>query len=308
VNLQYQLTKADKAAVPASFHDNASHYLGYREEDLRRPYARYFQPKAIPVQPHVHDALIAGPQAAAFGSRLSTLATEMSRPGYLPMETGYTVNDDGHLVVAVLTHMPGVTAEMWDWWAWWHAVEPARYKLWHPEAHLCAAYAEDRSGIKGLTDRQRYRGNSCYIDEYIGHERAPLRGSFFEPTLLGFAPEKPGETIVAARGGVSVLPLAAAWLVHQVRPTEDGCEMRSRFILNDLKVLGQPARSVTSLAGKLMCLPGINALSGLVMNRARPAQLHVEGPAMLYHCAQEMNHLASFLPQLYSEFAADSRP
>jgi DAPG hydrolase PhiG domain len=305
--MKYQLTTADKSAAPASFLDNSSHYIGYREQDFRQPYAHYFQPKAIPVQPHIHDALMAGPQAGVLGSRLSTLAAEMSRPGYLPMETGYTINEDGHLVIAVLTHMPGVTGEMWDWWAWWHAVEPARYKLWHPEAHLCAAFAEDRSVVRGLSDRQRYRGNSCYIDEYIGHERSALRASFFDPALLGFALEKPGETIVAARGGLSTVPVAAAWLIHQVRRTADGCEMRSRFIANDVKLLRLPTRSVTTAAGKMMSLPGINALSALVIDRIRPAKLHEAGPAMLYHCAQEMNHLASFLPRLYDEFARESR-
>jgi DAPG hydrolase PhiG domain len=306
--MRYQLTRADKAAVPTPFLDTTSRYLGYRPEDYRKPYAHYFQPKAIPVQSHIKEALLAGPQSADFGLRVSTVARELSRPGYLPMETGYTVNADGHIVVAVLTNMPGVTGEMWDWWSWWCTVEAARYKLWHPEAHICITAAEDRSRIKGLSDRQRYHGNNYFIDEYIGHERSPLRASVFDPALLGFPPSKPGETTITARGGLSTVPIAAAWLIHQVRRTADGCEMRSRFIFNDVRVLRQPARSVTTTAGKLMSLPGINQLAGLVINGGRPAKLHEAGPAMLYHCAQEMNHLASFLPQLYAEFATDSRP
>lgn len=304
--MNYQLTKADVAPVPSSYFTEPR-YLGYREADHKKPYAKYFSEHALPVQPHVKDALLAGPVSGAYGTRLSTMADELSRPGYLPMETGFTLNDDGHVVIAVLTDMPGVQAEMWDWWMWWHAVEPARYKLWHPEAHLYAAYTEDRSQIKGLTDRQRGWGNSCFIDEYIGAERAPLRASFFDPEKLGFAPSTPGNTILAARGGMSTMPLAAAWLVHQVRETPNGCEMRSRFIANDVRVLAQPARSVTSTAGKVLSLPGINSLAGLVMNRSKPSKLYEAGPAMLYHCAQEMNHLASFLPRLYEEFAVGSR-
>ncbi|MEG9434727.1 hypothetical protein JAO29_00815 [Edaphobacter sp. HDX4] len=304
--MKYQLTKADVADVPASY-ASEPRYLGYREEDYKKPYAHYFSERALPVQEHFKDALVAGPAAGAYGVRLSTLADELSRPGYLPMETGYTLNDDGHVVIAVLTDMPGVTGEMWDWWMWWHAVEPARYKLWHPEAHLYAAYTEDRSQISGLSDRQRGRGNCCIIDEYIGAEKSQLRASFFDPEKLGFAPSKPGSTIIAARGGASTMPLAAAWIVHQVRETRAGCEMRSRFVANDVRVLPLPSGSVTSTAGKFMTLSGINSLAGLVMNRSKPSKLYEAGPAMLYHCAQEMNHLASFLPRLYEEFAPDSR-
>lgn len=158
-----------------------------------------------------------------------------------------------------------------------------------------------------MTDRQRAWGNSCFIDEYIGAQKAPLRASFFDPEKLGFPPSKPGSTVIAARGGMSNLPLAAAWLVHQVRETPSGCEMRSRFIANDVRVLPQPPHSVTSTAGKFMALPGINSLAGLVMNRGKPWKLYEAGPDMLFHCAQEMNHLASFLPRLFQEFAADSR-
>jgi hypothetical protein len=44
-----------------------------------------------------------------------------------------------------------------------------------------------------------------------------------------------------------------------------------------------------------------------VISRTKPMQPEVFGPALLWHGAQEMNHLASFLPQIYEEFAADSR-
>lgn len=157
-----------------------------------------------------------------------------------------------------------------------HAVEPARYKLWHPEAHLYAAYAEDRSQIRGLTDRQRGWSNYCYIDEYIGAKNIPLRASFINPEKLGFAPCRLGNTVIAARGGMSSLPLATAWLFHQVRERPNGCEMRSRFIFNDMCVLPQPAHSETSATGKLLTLPGINAFVGQVMNRSKPSKLYEE--------------------------------
>jgi hypothetical protein len=304
--MKYEMTPADKVGVPPSY-GTEPRYLGYRDEDRKRPYAHYFQDRSLPVQPHVMDALTAGPVSGAYGVRLSRLADDLSRPGYLPLETGYTVNDDGHLVMAILTDMPGVTGEMWDWWAWWHAVEPARYKLWHPDAHLYAAFTEDRSHVPGLSDRDRYVDNCCYINEYIGANIQTLRASFFDPGKLGFEPSKPGNTTLVARGGPSSMPLAITWLIHQVRQTPNGCEMRSRFISNHAQVLKQPPRSSTSTTGKILSLPGVNALAGLAMNGIKPQKMSEDCPAMVYHCAQEMNHLASFLPRLYEEFAADSR-
>jgi hypothetical protein len=109
-----------------------------------------------------------------------------------------------------------------------------------------------------------------------------------------FAPPHPGHTIIAARGGTSIVPVAAAWLIHQVRETPNGCEMRSRSIFNDMRVLPQPAHAVTSTLGTLLTSPVVNGLAGSVINRSKPSKPHEAGPAMLYHCALEMNNLASF--------------
>ncbi|WP_313802155.1 DAPG hydrolase family protein [Sphingobium sp.] len=304
--MDYQVTKADRAPVPAGYHTEPR-YLGYRDADYARPYAHYFKERLIPVQPHIKEALTSGPVSGAYGSRISTVADEMSKPGYLHMETGYTINDDGHLVIAIFTDMPGVTAEMWDWWMWWHAVEAARYKLWHPEAHLLAMYTEDRSQTKGLTDRQRWQGNSCHIDEYIGETRSFLRAGFQDPAKIGFD-LRPGETVITARGGLSTAPLGVAWMIHHVRPTSNGCEMRSRFIANDLRMLALPMHSMTSTTGKFLTLPGVRQLAeSIVRNVKPPHKLHEICPSMLFHCGAEMNHLASFLPQLYAEFADPNR-
>ena len=87
--MKYQLTKADTAPVPAAY-ATEPRYLGYRTEDCRKPHAKYFFKRALPVQPHVEDAPLAGLVAGAYGVRLRTLADELSKPGYLPLETGDT--------------------------------------------------------------------------------------------------------------------------------------------------------------------------------------------------------------------------
>lgn len=299
--MKYAVTATDRNPVPAAYAAEPR-YLGYRDADQAKPYAHYFQKRSLPVQVHVRDALIVGPVAAEYGLRLSEVVDVMSRAGYRHLETGYTVNDDGHVVVAVLTAMPGVTGEMWDWWFGWHGTETARYKLWHPDAHYFSSVGEDRSADRFLTDRQRYTDNVSYVDEYLGHERSALSIRFFDPARFGFAPSRPGETTIVARGGPSAAPVSSAWLVHQVRATNDGVEMRSRFIVNDFTMLPLPAHSVTSRAGQAMTSAPLRAVAGRVLPTVAARKLSEFGPVMVQHCAQEMNHLASFLPQLYGEF------
>jgi hypothetical protein len=299
--MKYQVTAADRAPTPASYPTEAR-YLGYRAEDYAQPYAKYFQEHSLPIQAHACEAMIAGPVASEYGLRLSEAVDGMSRSGYLPLETGYTLNADGHIVVSVLTKMPGVTGEMWDWWFGWHSSETARYKLWHPDAHLYSGLGEDRSKIRGLTDRQKYTNNVSYVDEYLGASFSPLTVRFVTQESVGFAPSKPGNTVIVARGGVSSLPVAFAWLIHQVRATPDGCEMRSRFFANCVDILKLPAHSVHSTAGKFLVQPGVNGLANKLLSSHDFVKLREFGPDMLFHCAQEMNHLASFLPQIYAEF------
>lgn len=283
----YETTLADLAAVPTSYRIE-SRYLGYREADYAKPFAKYFREDTLPVQPHVSEVLLAGMAPTEFGYDIGDAARVLSCPGHHRMETGWTKLENGVVTVAVHTDMPGVTGEMWDWWMGWHSCESSRYKLWHPEAHQFTAVAEARSGDRSLTDRQRYVGNVSYVDEYVGGVLTPLAIRFVDPSRLGFADPSPGGTVIAGRVGLSVAPLAFGWLVHQVRATDSGAEMRSRFFLNHVAHLDLPPNSVAT------------APEG----RAPLAEVAMEalGAGLLHHCASEMNHLASFLPALYEEF------
>jgi len=108
---------------------------------------------------------------------------------------------------------------------------------------------------------------------------------------LGFAdpslddPEQ--ATIVCARTGLGDLPIDVGYLAHHVRRTAGGSEMRSRFWI------GGPYAA------------GRNSALGTVMAQAarllmRPSE--TDARALLVHCAEEMQHLARFLPALYAEF------
>jgi DAPG hydrolase PhiG domain len=287
VTFAYEPTDADRADVPASYRVE-DRYLGYRDADRAKPYASYFREDVLPVQRHVLECLTAGMAPGEYGYDIDDAARMLSRPGHHKMETGWTRLDSGTVTVAVRTDMPGVTGEIWDWWMGWHSCESSRYKLWHPDAHQFSAVAEPRSADRALTDRQRYVDNVSYVDEYVGGVLTPLAIRFVDPTRLGFDEPRPGGTVIVGRVGLSVVPVTFGWVVHQVRPTDSGAEMRSRFFLGHPEHLDLPASSVATPPE----------------NRASPAEPGMDalGVALLHHCAAEMNHLASFLAALHEEF------
>lgn len=297
----YTPTAADRAPVPASYQAEPR-YLGYRQNDTAKPYAKYFRADCLPVQDHVREALIAGMDPTEYAYGLKDAARIMSRSGHHKMETGWT-RVPGGWMIAVLTDMPNVTAEMWDWWFGWHSRESARYKLWHPDAHQFTAVGEDRSTDRTLTDRQRYIDNVSYADEYVGGTMQRLAIRFLDPTRLGFDEPAPGNTVICARVGLSQYPVAMGWLIHQIRPTDHGCEMRSRFFLNDSQMLDLPAHSVPGRGAPLLSGRASRKLGGTVLPHVISK---VMGPSigydMTFHCAAEMNHLTSFLPELHHEF------
>jgi hypothetical protein len=143
-----------------------------------KPYARFFNADLW-----LHDAVMPAiaramdpsqaiaPDAAGLNSLLD--------PGYHEVENGYCELPDGTGYVASLVPMPGCTGDMYKWWFWWHAVEPARYTLWYPTNHI-AANPLDRRVLTapGLSHEQRYVGTTHHVDEYIGPERVQIAISF----------------------------------------------------------------------------------------------------------------------------------
>ena len=297
----YQISTADRAPLPASYRAESRH-LGYDHTEQQRPFAKYFRAPEGP-QEQAREALAAGMASPEHGYEITDAARRLSAPGYEHLETGWTRTEHGTLAVHCLTSMPGVTAAMWDWWFGWHSRDSARYKLWHPEAHQYCGLGEDRAADRTLTDRQRYRNNVSYVDEYVGPTRTRLAIRFVDPQTWGFD-DRPGHTTICAHVGPSDIPVAAGWLVHQIRPTDEGCEMRSRFFLGGGYVLALPPPSTSRPAvaslmvnpvSRRLLAPAVHAGSRLVASNRF-------GRHLLEHCAVEMHHLAGILPDLHAEF------
>ena len=101
-------------------------YLGFTDEDLvQSPYAQFYEPTLGPLQPQVVEALAVGGQAEVLFPPVSDAAA-MQDTGYWPVETGFTRASDKAMRVFCLTHMPGVSPLMWDWWFGWHGCEASQ--------------------------------------------------------------------------------------------------------------------------------------------------------------------------------------
>lgn len=203
----------------------AKKYLGYQPQDYATDYAKYYDETIQPVPDYVQSALDNAPLSVGALPPFSQ-AKDLQKEGYTAIETGYTLESDGSAHVAVLTKMPNVTPDMWDWWFAWHGCKDNRYKLWHPKSHYSAQWEDGRDDVA-------YIGRNSIIAEMIGDDYTQGAIQFKSPTEFGFSDEAIGDSskavYICARIGHQSLPVDYGYLIHQVRAVEGGAEMRSRF-------------------------------------------------------------------------------
>jgi hypothetical protein len=94
---------------------------------------------------------------------------------------------------------------------------------------------------------------------------------------------------ICALLGASDIPVDVGWFIHHVRSTQGGAEMRSRFWMGGRHIAVRNVPGLASLA--------VRPLASRVLGNAE-----TNARNLLVHCAQEMNHLAGFLPELYEAF------
>ncbi|MEM1219978.1 MAG: hypothetical protein AAGH79_13750 [Bacteroidota bacterium] len=172
------------------------------QKNAQSPYASFLKETMIPVREEVQEHLNK-PLAWGTFPDLQEMNT-LEESGDLPIETGYSVAEDGSVTVAVKTPMPNTTPQMWDWWFGWHGSEDARYQLWHPKAHLTAEWED------GRTDHC-YIGRNSVIKEYIGKNLLDALIQFKSPIDFGFSAasinQKEDAVYICARIGHPTFPV-----------------------------------------------------------------------------------------------------
>lgn len=251
-------------------------------EEKAMPEAKYYSTDFAPVPDEVMDGIAMGslPEEKILPFKK---INNMLKPGYLEVENGYSLLDDGTAFVAVRTDLPGVTEEMLRWWFWWNYLEDVRYKIWCPGAHYTVEVEdEQRLADESLSDEERFYKNPHYPVEDIGSGPINLSIRFVPPENFGIDVSRFSEngTVAAACSVVGFrlgqVSFEHTNMCHFIRKKGDALEVRSRFWL-----------------GKRLGFPNIKKLiitEDLAMD-------------MLLHCSQEFTHLAGFLPEIYDEFA-----
>ncbi len=201
-------------------------------------------------------------------------ANDLLKPGYLPFEAGYKRYEDGLLSVAARSTLANITGKMVEWW-FTYIQNTEQYALWHQKDHVFSDWIGERGTGK-------YIGGTHIAHERLGGDEIhKLKINFLDPSdILDVSKfEELGITAIYGRIGIEGVPGYAAKVVHFVRDTPYGSEMRSRFWLG--------------------CFEG----NDLENNRETRLKVYPDeiGAGLCKHCHEEMSNFNLFLIDLYEK-------
>ncbi|RJP34041.1 MAG: hydrolase [Actinobacteria bacterium] len=255
------------------------------EEEKGKPYEKYYFKELAEIPAADLEKVNAGPVDPADVTPIQN-RNDLMKPGYLEVETGYTVMPDGSGFAATLVKMPGVTPEMLDWWFNWHPLEGLRYAIWCPVAHTDISVENPARHLdsSGVPLEERNYGSTHYpVEGFNTASSQKVWIEFFSPQDFGLDMAMFKEPEISRAYCANVIldlmktPFNAFF--HSVREVEDGVEYRSRYWLGYTMNNGVPRRVKRPLPYKMSDLARNNCLHSLI----------------------EYNNLASFLPQIYEE-------
>jgi len=253
----------------------------------------YLSRPLTPPDPSVLGAIERGPVDPAQTVTLATI-DRLLDPSPLPVETGWCFRADRVGYVAVRTAMPGVSAEMVEWWFDWHPRDPDRYRAWHPHAHI--GNSIEPPVVPGA---KPHWGAVHHPIEDVGTGVVHARIAFMPPTAIGFSSDALDDaavaTIVCGYVGDDKRRLRHSAMAHVFLAEPDGVVLRSHFWLG---AAVRPYLPV-ALAGPIAAA----ANNRLVRRLSLPADLP---RALATHCAEEYANLADLLPELYERFGSAS--
>jgi hypothetical protein len=265
------------------------------EDELKSDVGKYWSDETVPVPEDIQASLRKDPMD--FHDVLPF--KEINRlldPGYHDVETGYGFCPDGVQYAACLTRMPGITAEMIDWWFAWHPLQNIRYRIWFPPGHYGSSVADpERCRDSRLPYRERYWHNKHTVIEDVGNGVTKLMILFVPPEEFGFdasrfRQSKVGTIVCANVGSPKILGgIFFTKMCHFVRETAEGVEMRSRFWIG--QDIAKEGKKEGALVNRLLN-------TGVFKKQALPrVARHVA-----HHCALEYTNLAYLLPRVFAEY------
>lgn len=194
-------------------------------------------------------------------------------------DIGYTQMEDGTYVISSYVALPGVTAEMVEWWYWWHPLEKKRYMLWYPGEHFGISYPKKEERYFNQKKMPAFKPNMQYPIERIGGMKLPLSINFVTPKQFGYDVKKMKEndvaTIICGHVGAFKDLIPHTEMSHICFQKENGLFMVNRFWM------GQRANN--SIVRKFL-LTDENA------------------KGMAEHCYIEYRNFAKKIPLLYEEY------
>ena len=259
------------------------------KDEEAKPYAKYYYMEMKRPDVVIFDKIESGPIDPKDALKIED-RNDLLNPGYHKEEIGYCVMPEGTPYVAMLTKMPGVTAEMFDWWFAWHPLESLRYKIWDPDDHFGVS-VNDENRKRLLDDNipigERNWGCTHFVSEAIGEmrmERPPDTERRAGGGLSFISPEDYGFDMGRFKSP-NVETVVCGPMCHFLRKTDDGMELRSRFwlgyrIVDKKAVLGQ---------------------AGPFQAGANKERLEFAAKQLALHCTKEFTHLGKILPMVYAD-------
>lgn len=195
----------------------------------------------------------------------------------LQNEVGYQKMPDGSYLVSMVCPMPGITAEMIQWWFWWHAQESLRYQVWFPGAHFGISYRKKDTDYFKKPTLPPFQPNTHYPVEKIGGMKMPLRIDFITPEEFGFSRQLMEQNkiplIICGHVGAFKGIVRHTEMAHIFKRTENGLFLISRFWLG---------KTMNPLLRKFIITDSM-------------------AKGMAEHCCIEYRNLAGILPVLYNK-------
>jgi len=248
------------------------------EEQKNHPLYKYYE---LPIE-EVPEDKVKEIMELTFATPTEVNIKDINRmfdDGYLDCEYGLFTCPDGGVVMSNIMKFPGATPEMFDWWFAWHGLDSMRYIIWNKDDHY---YCQTRNVEQALDDslsyRERYWNTTHDIREALekGGEPRQLSLTFVKPEDIGFDPEK-----VKDFNGTIICTPGPAVMIHFVRPTDYGCELRTRFYMGFMKTENGMAP-----------IPDFPIID-------------FHGRTLLVHNIKEFTHLAKILPELFAQYKDD---